>query len=103
GDHSASEENSRHFGADDVAHSKVFGSDRGAEGSAREPTRARFRLAGPRLNRIHQKGVDSAQTQPPKHASGKRTAPLARYSDVGAGRDCGNGAVAMLLDGRLSW
>ncbi len=76
---SSREQNSRYPRPDDVADAEIFRRDRGAERCTGKPTGACLRLPRPGLHRIHQEGVNPAQSQSPEHAPGKRSASLSGH------------------------
>src|SRR5260370_42539963 len=89
-------------GADDVADAKILRGDGRAKARSGEPTGPAFRLRGPSLNGVHQKGVDAAEAESPEHAAGKGAAAFAGDEDVGASGAFGEGKIAVFLDDKLA-
>src|SRR5260370_7637381 len=89
-------------GADDVADAKILRGDGRAKARSGEPTGPAFRLRGPSLTGVHQKGVDAAEAESPEHAAGKGAAAFAGDEDIGASGAFGEGKIAVFLDDKLA-
>src|SRR5260370_8903 len=73
-----------------------------AKARSGEPTGPAFRLRGPSLNRVHQKGVDAAEAESPEHAASEGAAAFAGDEDIGASGAFGEGEIAVFLDDKLA-
>src|SRR5260370_5877917 len=89
-------------GADDVADAKILRGDGRAKARSGEPTGPAFRLRGPSLNGVHQKGVVAADAEPPEHAAGKGAAAFAGDEDLGSSGDIGGRKNPVFLDDQLA-
>src|SRR6266481_5926046 len=59
-------------------------------------------LRGPCLHRVHEKGVDAAEAEPPEHSACKRTTSFTCDENIGAGGAFGKYQISVFLDDELA-